>query len=150
MSSGRSRHAKPDAGPYRQRTVETARVLFWKRSVYCIPDELGPLPSPIRSSRSEAYGGPASYLSAWMRHAQHADDRIFRLYASLFLLDFMSEHGQAFNGNQPASTAQARAALHRAFESNLPSRVHSPAALPADRSRLLRTVGRFRAKSDAG
>jgi hypothetical protein len=48
-----------------------------------------------------------------MRHAQHADDRIFRLYASLFLLDFMSEHGQAFNGNQPASTAQARAALQR-------------------------------------
>ena len=60
-----------------------------------------------------------SYVSAWLRHAQHADDRVFRLYVSLFLLDLMSEHGQAFNGNQLPSTAQARAALHRVFESNL-------------------------------
>jgi hypothetical protein len=46
-------------------------------------------------------------------------DQIFRLYVSLFLTDLMSEHGQVFNGNQPPSTAQAHAALHRAFESNL-------------------------------
>lgn len=66
-----------------------------------------------------AYGGPVSYVSAWMRHAQHADDRVFRTYVSLFLLDLMSEHGQVFNGNQHPSTAQARTALYRAFESNL-------------------------------
>ena len=31
-----------------------------------------------------AYGGPVSYVSAWMRHAQYADDRIFRLYVCVF------------------------------------------------------------------
>jgi hypothetical protein len=76
-------------------------------------------PAALRLAVLMAYGGPVSYVSAWMRHAQHVDDRIFRLYVSLFLLDLMSEHGQVFNGNQPPSTAQARAALHRAFESNL-------------------------------
>jgi aminoglycoside phosphotransferase (APT) family kinase protein len=66
-----------------------------------------------------AYGGPVSYVSAWLRHARQADDSLFRLYVSLFLLDLMSEHGQIFNGNQPASTAEARASLLRAFASNL-------------------------------
>ena len=75
-------------------------------------------PAALTLAVLTAYGGPVSYVSAWMRHAQHADDRIFRLYVSLFLLDLISEHGQVFNGNQSPSTAQARAALHRAFESN--------------------------------
>jgi|SRR5271155_823343 len=66
-----------------------------------------------------AHGDPESYVSAWLRHATQADDRIFRLYVSLFLLDLMSEHGQAFNGNERPSTPDARAALRRAFERNL-------------------------------
>jgi aminoglycoside phosphotransferase len=66
-----------------------------------------------------AYGGPASYVSAWLEHAGQADDRIFRLYVSLFLLDLMSEHGQALNNNRRPSTPDARAKLRRAFERNL-------------------------------
>jgi hypothetical protein len=62
-----------------------------------------------------------NYVSAWLRHSQHTDDGIFRLYVSLFLLDLMSEHGQVFNGNLSPSTPQARAMLHRAFERNLAS-----------------------------
>jgi aminoglycoside phosphotransferase (APT) family kinase protein len=66
-----------------------------------------------------ARGHPAHYVSAWLCHAGHQDDRIFRLYVSVFLLDLMSEHGQKFNGNQPPSTADNRTALYRAFEANL-------------------------------
>lgn len=68
-----------------------------------------------------AYGGPVYYAASWLRHAQHADDRVFRLYVSLFLLDLMSEHGQVFNGDLSPSTPDARAMLHRAFERNLAS-----------------------------
>jgi len=66
-----------------------------------------------------AYGGPTSYVSAWLRFARRADDRVFRLYVSLFLLDLMSEHGHMFNGNERASTVDRRIALHNAFERNL-------------------------------
>jgi aminoglycoside phosphotransferase len=66
-----------------------------------------------------AYGGPASYVSAWLRHANHSDDRVFRIYLGLFLLDLMSEHGQLFNGNQRPSTPDRREALRSAFESNI-------------------------------
>lgn len=66
-----------------------------------------------------AHGGPEGYVSAWLRHARQTDDRIFRLYVSLFLRDLMSEHGQVFNGNERPSTPDARAALRRAFERNL-------------------------------
>ena len=59
------------------------------------------------------------YVTAWLRHAGAADDRIFRFYVGLFLLDLMGEHGHAFNGNQAPSTPEGRAALLRAFEENL-------------------------------
>jgi aminoglycoside phosphotransferase (APT) family kinase protein len=62
-----------------------------------------------------ASGGPVAYVAAWMSHAGHRDDRLFRLYVALFLVDFMSEHGQIFNGNQMASSEQQRANLLRAF-----------------------------------
>lgn len=65
------------------------------------------------------YGGPSEYVSAWLRHARAPDDRIFRLYVSLFLLDLMAEHGQAFNGNEQPSTPDARASLHKAYEDSL-------------------------------
>ena len=66
-----------------------------------------------------AYGGPVSYVSAWLQRARQPDDRIFRLYVTLFVLDLMSEHGQAFNGNERRSTPGARAALRRAVERSL-------------------------------
>jgi aminoglycoside phosphotransferase len=60
-------------------------------------------------------GGPTRYVDAWMRAAGHRDDRLFRLYVALFLVDFMSEHGQEFNGNMSPSSADARAGLLRVF-----------------------------------
>ncbi len=62
------------------------------------------------------YGGPTRYVSAWLKHAGAEDDPTFRLYVAVFLLDLMSEHGQAFNGNERVSTPEARAALLRAFD----------------------------------
>jgi aminoglycoside phosphotransferase len=85
----------------------------------CFGDARYPLALTLASLM--ASGGPVNYVSAWLRHSQHTDDGIFRLYVSLFLLDLMSEHGQVFNGNLSPSTPQARAMLHRAFERNLAS-----------------------------
>src|SRR5713101_2471634 len=62
-----------------------------------------------------ASGGPVEYVKAWMCRAGYQDDRIFRLYIALFLVDFMSEHGQSFNGNQRPSNEQERANLLRVF-----------------------------------
>jgi len=62
-----------------------------------------------------ASGRPATYVDAWMRASGYQDDRIFRLYVALFLVDFMSEHGQRFNGNERPSTSAARATLLQAF-----------------------------------
>jgi hypothetical protein len=76
-------------------------------------------PAALTLAALMASGGPVSYVSAWLRHAQHADDQIFRLYVSLFLLDLMSEHGHVFNGNQCPSPSEARGLLRRAFEYNL-------------------------------
>jgi hypothetical protein len=42
-----------------------------------------------------AAGGPPHYVDAWMKIAKLRDDTVFRLYVSLFLVDFMSEHGRA-------------------------------------------------------
>jgi aminoglycoside phosphotransferase (APT) family kinase protein len=67
-----------------------------------------------------AYGGPVRYVSFWSRHAGwSADDRVFRFYVTVFLLDLMAEHGQAFNGNERPSSPQVRAHLWQAFKSSL-------------------------------
>ncbi len=63
-----------------------------------------------------AFGGNAAFVAAWMRIAGHRDDRLFRLYVALFLLDFMAEQGQVFNGNQRASTTEERRRLLGLFE----------------------------------
>ena len=62
-----------------------------------------------------AHGGPVGYVQAWMKAAGHADDRLFRLYVAMFLLDLMSEHGQTFNGNECPSMAEEREGVLRAF-----------------------------------
>jgi aminoglycoside phosphotransferase (APT) family kinase protein len=64
-------------------------------------------------------GGPIDYVWAWLRHAGQSDDPTFRLYVSIFLLDLMAEHGQAFNGNERPSVPQPRASLLRAFRDSL-------------------------------
>ena len=50
-----------------------------------------------------------------MHAAGYQDDQTFRLYVALFLVDFMSEHGQRFNGNEQPSTSVARAMLLKIF-----------------------------------
>jgi Ser/Thr protein kinase RdoA (MazF antagonist) len=64
-------------------------------------------------------GGPIHYVDAWMKSANYGDDRIFRLYVILFLVDFMSEHGQAFNGNPRPLSADERNRLLRIFAEKL-------------------------------
>jgi aminoglycoside phosphotransferase len=66
-----------------------------------------------------AQRGPLQYVSAWLRHARWPDDRLFRLYVTLFLLDLMAEHGLVFNGNQRSSSPQARAELEQSFYDSL-------------------------------
>ena len=63
-----------------------------------------------------AWDGPVAYVEAWMRHASYRDDRLFRLYVAVFLVDLMSEHGLRFTGNRQPSTESERAVLHRAFD----------------------------------
>ena len=66
-----------------------------------------------------AHGGPQHYVSAWMRHAGQADDRVFQLYVAIFLLDLMSEHGHDFNGNQRQSSPEVRHGMLRTFRAIL-------------------------------
>ena len=46
-----------------------------------------------------AFGGPAMYVSAWMARSGHADDALFRCYVAICILGFLSERGEAANGN---------------------------------------------------
>ncbi len=66
-----------------------------------------------------ASGGPTHYVDAWMNVANYHYDRIFRLYVAVFLVDFMSEHGQEFNGNMLASSADYRSRLLHVFAQTL-------------------------------
>lgn len=76
-------------------------------------------PAALTLASMLGYGGPVGYVSAWLRHAGRADDQVFRLYVAAFLLDLMSEHGHAFNGNAGKAGAAARARLHCAFQASL-------------------------------
>jgi aminoglycoside phosphotransferase (APT) family kinase protein len=62
-----------------------------------------------------ASGGPVDYVDAWMKAANYRDDYMFRLYVALFIVDFVSEHGQVFNDNQPRSSARNRRRLIQVF-----------------------------------
>jgi Ser/Thr protein kinase RdoA (MazF antagonist) len=66
-----------------------------------------------------AFGGPTHYIDAWMNAANYNKDRIFQLYVALFLVDFMSEHGQEFNGNVLRSSADCRKRLLAVFAESL-------------------------------
>ncbi len=56
----------------------------------------------------ENMGTATHYTDAWMAAAGFKDDRIFRLYAALTAVIFMSEHGQTFNGNVLSTTERVR------------------------------------------
>jgi aminoglycoside phosphotransferase len=64
-------------------------------------------------------GGPTHYVDAWMNAANQPIDRMFRLYVALFLVDFMSEHGQEFNGNAMPLSADCRKRLLGVFAESL-------------------------------
>ena len=66
-----------------------------------------------------AHDLPTFYADELMRGAGWVDDRCYRLYVAAFLLDFMSEHGQVFNGNQRPSSAEHRAKLRALYEESL-------------------------------
>jgi aminoglycoside phosphotransferase len=66
-----------------------------------------------------AFGGPTRYVDAWMNSANYRNDRVFRLYVALFIVDFMSEHGQELNGNVLPSSADCRNRLLRVFTEHL-------------------------------
>ena len=52
--------------------------------------------------------GPVDYVEPWMARMGLKDDAVFAFYVAAFLLDFMSEHGMVFNGNQPPSDPATR------------------------------------------
>jgi aminoglycoside phosphotransferase (APT) family kinase protein len=58
-------------------------------------------------------------LTMSMNLAGYRCDRIFQLYVALFIVDFMSEHGQTFNGNAPPSTPERRSRLRGVFAEQL-------------------------------
>jgi aminoglycoside phosphotransferase len=72
-----------------------------------------------------AFGGSRHYTTHRLKIANQPDDRIFRLYVSLFLVDFMSEHGEIFNGNQRPFSAETQHKLVREFYSSLREGRHS-------------------------
>ncbi len=59
---------------------------------------------------------PVDYADYLMQAAGWADDHLYRLYIAVILLDFMSEHGQRFNDNEPASSPGARQRLFAHYE----------------------------------
>jgi aminoglycoside phosphotransferase len=65
------------------------------------------------------FSGPTSYVDAWLAAAGQPDDRLFRLYVVVFLLDLMSEDGQIFNGNERPREPAVNTALLKALEENV-------------------------------
>jgi hypothetical protein len=66
-----------------------------------------------------ASGDPTRYIDAWLHAAGYAKDRLFDVYVVLFLVDFMSEHGQMFNGNPLPSSPADRSRLLAIFADRL-------------------------------
>jgi hypothetical protein len=64
-------------------------------------------------------GGSTRYIDAWMKAAGYEKDRLFELYVVLFLVDFMSEHGQTFNRNPLPRAAADRNRLLAIFADRL-------------------------------
>lgn len=53
---------------------------------------------------STARGLSSEYALRLLHHSGYSDDRLFRFYVAVYLLDLMSEHGQDFNGNERTTT----------------------------------------------
>jgi aminoglycoside phosphotransferase (APT) family kinase protein len=66
-----------------------------------------------------AAGARPDYVDAWMKIANFRDDKVFGLYIAVFLVDFMSEHGQTFNRQSRGFSPEARRSLLQVFHENL-------------------------------
>lgn len=64
-------------------------------------------------------GASVHYTNYWLAKSCHKDDHVFNFYVALFLLDFMSEHGQNFNGNIANSMISKRKRLETILTSTL-------------------------------
>ena len=76
-------------------------------------------PAALTLAAVQAFGGSQQYVAAWMRLAGFRDDRLFRAYVALFVLDFLSEQGTTFNGNEMGANAERHAHLLALFERTL-------------------------------
>jgi len=83
----------------------------------CFGDPRAPI--ALTMAATLAFTGGSGYADHWLKQAGHRDDRLFRLYVALCLLDFMSEQGQAFNGNESPSSPETRRHLQDLFETQL-------------------------------
>jgi aminoglycoside phosphotransferase (APT) family kinase protein len=68
-------------------------------------------PALTRAALLAFGGGPLTYVEPWLQSMGLRDDAVFGFYIAVFLLDFMSEHGMAFNGNQAPSDLAMRMRL---------------------------------------
>ncbi|WP_240233481.1 phosphotransferase family protein [Devosia lacusdianchii] len=65
------------------------------------------------------WDGAEDYVAAWLARIGLTRDALFEFYVATFLLDFMAEHGTRFNGNEVASTPEARERLSRLYQEAL-------------------------------
>ncbi|WP_332687752.1 phosphotransferase family protein [Devosia sp.] len=72
-------------------------------------------PAALTTAAMLAWGGPQDYVTAWLARAGLARDGVFDFYVATFLLDFMSEHGTRFNGNETSSDPAERARLSAVY-----------------------------------
>ena len=57
-------------------------------------------PAALTAAAMLAWDGPQDYVSAWLARLGQPRDALFDFYVATFLLDFMSEQGMTFNGNE--------------------------------------------------
>ena len=62
---------------------------------------------------------PNAYVDHWLAASGGLDDRVFRLYVALFLVDFMGEIGHAANGNEPPANQAQRERLQSLAEDQI-------------------------------
>lgn len=62
-----------------------------------------------------AHGQASDYADIWLAVSGRPDDVLMGFYTTLFVLDFMSEHGMVFNGNPAPSEPSARDRLQALY-----------------------------------
>ena len=68
-------------------------------------------PALTRAALLAFGGGPLDYVDPWLHRMGLGADTVFAFYVAVFLLDFISEHGMVFNGNQGPSDPVMRKRL---------------------------------------